>query len=1246
MHCESELSRLVEAFDRGEHCVIDQDVNTVISHWRALNNQQKWDWLLSDVEQDVLLLKQIPKDVLIPQRYKSGYETETYLHSILIDSIPDKEITIEIRHSEKKINPKSLIIARVREECVIGGVFRATKYMFAMKMAMKDAWKTNRYIQVLKAYVMASGGGKIKPPFHENMRGLIMYTDETSHYDTLAAKKTEILLEQAWSEFDEITQAASEIMFEVTLHILKDPYYNWKDVKDVRTLGMPMMLACAKRGRIPRWVGSELDGFKVDGYTSVAALGNDQSYYDLIVKEAKEVFDLHRKHLPKLVQGYQDLAIADVTDASLARCAVLRGPEQAIGYVRGLKNAMAREQFEKKEMDILPLLNHKYELVDIGVKAWRRVVPCGNRACGYCTLSKIWEEAMDKAIERRLLPKYDEWIANMTNYLTSKGHGVQLSQEEKSVIGKYHEKEVTIKVKSKQLLHALDPHKYTDRLILINQALNNNRVGFRFDRARIGRSICNTPLYFYEHEQPIGRPIMAVQADNEIFSMKKHDERLFSNHAPIVYATSGPVRKIITQVDVSQMDGHSKELNVRQPMREGIERSLEKNVSSVISQCGYSWGPWEGTDILDDQGHIVQKICGLELLAHELYTMTQNAVFTSKDILGEETFFLNQVLSGELLTLCIHNYTGEAAFEVFNWHLEGAFAYDEKDYLKGIDSGSTEKEFTGDDTRFIHAFKDGHIPTTAELKIIRDLVVKTYNEMGLPVNPSKTMITCFKCEYLKKMFIYGINIPLPLRLGVVSTEDQKYQADAIEVLGSLQSQLAERAARGGDPHRLKLLRDWIAVMRMEIIWEVFKRKGKEDDHPDKMKGDKVKTKIKKSDVKKTSKTPVSENPEKSERTTIRFILPYSLVYVPKAFGGIGWLPETLLVDSKDMIVLFKLKEPLRSHVLTVAAQTKHAKWKQRDIVTPEMILPQITKTIQFLQSKLDKHRLYASKQANHALWQYYRNPVRKEDTYQESPREDINNKVSDLAEIRAIRRVQRESIMDAYSKPQEPIDLDTTDFAWLQYVRVEYFEKITEAVSDSQTCTSVANTRGAVRHWLRVVGAAQSGTKSYIPYKALARLFDTAFSSATRTETILQKIINSPYFRDPVWITWTLVAMGADVERARIGAADLASLAINPLEIKAMQGWSMSDPVMSLLSTDSGKQRDLVEVSSAGHITSQLADRFYEFGFIMALLAPDGPRRVMVHVNDDFIPFFRQRYVLLTEQRLNASLDTFKTVIL
>ena len=173
-------------------------------------------------------------------------------------------------------------------------------------------------------------------------------------------------------------------------------------------------------------------------------------------------------------------------------------------------------------------------------------------------------------------------------------------------------------------------------------------------------------------------------------------------------------------------------------------------------------------------------------LMAEIYTGLANMSFQTKDVMYRKTWVLDQLLSGWLYTNATHNITNIAQASTEEHRFT---QYQLEHYRDNVYIIRLYLNVTGDDfTQILQHLQERKF-TYQELKAIMDISISASAEIAQVVEKIKTLLREWASEYLKKMLLYGMLVPLTGRKRLFETENPNFSLDTKDFMSMIPTPL-------------------------------------------------------------------------------------------------------------------------------------------------------------------------------------------------------------------------------------------------------------------------------------------------------------------------------------------------------------------------------------------------------------------------------------------------------------------------
>jgi hypothetical protein len=1147
---------------------------------RLLDRDNFWRNAFQDVAPVELSVEE--KSWLNLVHFQSGNEEDQYLQPYDVGTLGES---------------KEKIFSRLGEETQSNSFLRIQKVIAAVILACTQDYRECFTFRVMSYILHQNWDNPLegKPgyfePFTEGSKGRIYLSAQAR--DVMIAKKISILLELTpyWQgptgSFGDEWKAARE----VALFLVGNPYINWSIIKKARSIGQFVMFAATTKGQHLMWPAVEKEESEVkhkerlvpigvrDVDESSTAIGYLSATQEQFARDLAEVESHGLVHLPNL---YREMVSADFTSKSLATDMLFSAPDQSVGYIYGRADTAAIDQVESADAVGVLSEHEMYPSDSLNRFPFRR--KCSNRACVYCKLVEIWRNAITEELMSSGAMSFTGFKIAAPLMLTNHGSGIAPVSKRVIIDGR----EVTLKFKSKREAFLVIGASLFDPREMRAAKRRTLKAGFRNDRGRRIRMIFQMPVNVFVFEIPFASLAYAYQARSGSFSIAKQDSRPFSNFGPQIRATSyHDILSVAT--DVESMDAASKMYNVRLAMIQGEFEAL-----STLPAEG--WGPYP--PIFSDG----RKVSGLANMFLDLYTGFDQLRFSVSNM-GKTTVIQgDMVFSGELHTSAIHSFTNLAIQEVIEALLPEAW----RDKFHSEPPRRVFRSYTGDDGITLWRKMTSGTWSRDEITFLNKFYSDTARAFGLIINMDKTILSPNSMEYLKKKATLGHFIPFGMRATLFVKEHDQKQSERFGVIKSLQSSLAELSVRGAPKEFCRRFLIAMAMLGFDV-----QSTGPEEH------------------------TPWTDSFQMDVGFRRLTSMPIALLYIPASLGGMGFLEKTIFIDSKDAHVFLNILSNPHLRAFLVAASTKFAghTWEAELDVPLEDLVPEARTNLGLVRSALDRERLTNSTEALKRLalhYPGYRFPIRL--AYSRAPERMLESAKQTLvvsSKLRNASRLKLKTILDQVWRDylrllEDPPSseqcyqaamrqLGKRSFEWLRYVKIDVGSPV-EPVWGEALASPVATTDPDLEALYKLVGVGIAPLSQYRAFGSFMTLLDPKFPRDIISETVFKMIAASPYGSDQKWVTDILIAMGAESNHATAFAAKVTRQKLNMVELNAMQGWSLSDSLTSLLDLRSENMARFADVSA---MPTFLQPMILGFAFVYSLLHTQCTRQVKISPIDD-----------------------------
>jgi hypothetical protein len=1180
----------------------------------------------------------------VPPEFTESVLTNPSLPSfslLSLDAYVERSSTPEIRAARE--NNRRIVYERISKETAMGSFYRVDKILVALRGAMGPAFRDLLPIRRLAYLFRRDYRLSHDIPFTEGIKGEI---SSISSDDSVIAKKWEVLIETAISQWDGRTGLYTSISNEVMMYISDDPYERWSYVKGLLTLGRGLAFTKTTEGVFRRWIMIR-DPENKDSEGVLTGTGGqpvevvDMSHppvgadlskglapglWDVTGEKFLETAREVGKVLPQYAAAWVSLVAAPATNANLELFQILNSVHMSIGYVKTDNVLTAVKQLGVPSDAAPPAATLEVESRDFGITAdihphgvtryymvngkpmvFRDRCKCD--VCFPCQLVSVWDEMCTESLDIKPMMSPSEYRVALGNHMNSKAAStvtpvfatVNLGLDSD---GKRIQRE--LRVHSKQLAYLQTIDTIAERGSY-EYALANNiqKLTFRADRARDGRAVCPTPVPFYGAEIPTGEMIQMIQGFRPEFSTKRMDERHFSNHSAMAAASASLGRFINFGWDATQMDKHSTCETIRWPMIQGMIEAMERH-----GGVPPDWDDWSCAEVTAEHTDENMRTTSTERIfkgmCHRLwgiYSQVYNVRYSAESPTGFMLFVLNQVISGEFNTTAIHNGTGLAIARIMMAMLRDIFTQVRASGVALPQPIMVFLSLTGDDAIAVMDNSEFSIMTKEMVQTYHTLLSEVQKMTGIPFNLLKLVLSPVSGEYLKKYFVFGCYVGLAMRLQMVTSENGMFDADLPDVISTLQSRGRELVTRGSDPERIALLKFWLAALRLRIKWKSHTRSQKT-----------------------AGKNKIRVGKFADEGVT----LPSKALMAPLINGGSSWHPFNIYVDGRDGLMLCVLSPSEKKWLYDKPVDYSQLTKPVLEMIDPFEMIEGLEDKAKIMRSLMDERRKKNSAIAEGMLLRDYKYVVPKQVLYINSVDETIRRNVPEIKEIRSVRKDMRARRgVEFKRKPPPGSYYKGTKFEWMDLIEKKWGEEI--PLLAESALTTVVGVKGTFKSIIDRYGSSPGRPRKINPFAVISRMVDFRFPKHLQAETILQLVARSSDPSDRQFLTLLFVAIGATPERASQAATALARMEVSPLELEAIQGWSFSDSIMSVLDLGLQRTKSVVSVvyeTGVSKLPLSIERAVYDFGvqMIIARAGMDGEvRKLTLRVSKAVIKLMKAR---------------------
>jgi hypothetical protein len=1128
-------------------------------------------------------------------RDKNSKSTElTYAHNWKVSTIKDVDVLSEYQNT------------------VFTGFPFAISRMWFILMCTFDNFEKSFFVKVWK-FLYESDSNKV---FDSNSRLPSLSVkkvktgevekrtlEDHSFGDTyLRLKQSEILWNCALNELTHGYDYVMPAFMESTAHILVDPYWNWTDVKGISSPANLLFAHTPKEGDpyVPKWrmIPNETSLHRT-GVMDQLDIGGCPHHYNRIIGDVRASMAKHDLPLcKKLMNDLMDGSFNDVTATQMAWARALHGP---VGFPHGNQGGYLIDQTEKR-VTTTPDMMNTHPMMSLSQGSIKKTYPIhpdmieegsahGKSDCVYCQRILKVERNFFNDIEENDFHSYEKYVEETFSVVTNKSAGlnqpIPLDFTFKGETGK-------INAKTKAIIYASNPELFRNIEEIDRVMKEDMLIGTRDDKIRVGRFISMVMLHIILMEKATVSSHDREQAKDTSFSAFSLLGKSFVDNSRILETITQPhavggAYRLVQEADVSAMDLHTLAMVVLCDFV-GQLRSLNK--SPAVDR---SFGPWAPQiyqlEAFGKSSEIELK--GVVEMSKKLYDYITSVTFKSDPtrdrVFGGIRKELGGVKSGTLRTLSGHNTTNYAVYKVIQARVK------REPKLNNIDAEIEFQNFTGDDAVLIWRFKSP--PTEEEEDLLNKITIGVYEEVGLPISSTKTMLAPDRGEYLQKYFLRGVFIQHPNRISLSSERSGREDNLNIDFMSSVGSRIVDKLSRGGSSGHALLLRDMLVIHSTRILDSTRDKKG---------------NLVKRKDV----------------------YLPFTISYLPRSMGGLGHSKLSMLVNAKDSFLLRELEGPQRGYALKIAAVFKPNLWKEELQANPLKIFPQLqrgVKDIDFYKRASVKRDAEAGVDRLLRQFQY----VPKFVPYHQNAPNIVANAAESSPDLQRFKTSYVEGVKNAILKIRDAtaVRIQDTEYGWTMYVDIEYGERLPDAIPP-ECMTPVAGPVGVVRNIYRVFPIGTNPSK----LRSILGIIGRAISAAgvggyLSADAVMEEIIKSGKFRSHEFIESLLTSYGFGSKHISQIANEIVVLEISPLTIQNFSGFSDNDSIISILdSSPSGLNH--INVFGLSSFTKLFGPMLKTYGFLHNIMNhPEGKYSLRVVARKGFLDWFMVRDPTLRNQR-------------
>jgi hypothetical protein len=811
---------------------------------------EKWDYtkggyvVYNKTKVNVNRLKVLVKDFK-SLKIKLVYERSYAVKTMFLPPLLESECSEEIWKSVQKRASRETMIA-----CVDKVPFTLINSIFLGYMILGNGVYSIPYFQYL-AYYLKQAGVEL---FTEGPIGHI----RNLRYDSIAPVRVHTMVSAALLHmFGDYPHLQLHEMF---FYLVQNPWPRQQAVKKMISMLKKVSFCETPLGKsfFPQWPKIDWDlimpGVGTPKKTKVYF--NDTRYVHKNEKSMKKsILQLKDAGLIELASAYDFLVHAQLNRKNLILFSILQAPQNFCGFTRNCRELAHREQVSK----IPPF--------DIKKMTWTKA------------MKDVWREAILGTSRLRYMPwTQTSFLSNVAKILTSRSAGGESFRLSVFVDDEFPKSKpakggfvVELKFTDKTIIFMLNPSKYFKPIDLKAALEKVHKTGSRSTRLRLERAIFMIPLKEYLQSASFSKPIQDWMATPQKtisegggplygtapFTVGKETGAPVVDHYIGLYCTSRPGCVPIS-ADYSQFDSSERWDNTRKLMINAvIETSKELGWLTDVKGVGF---------------------CGYRNFV-EMFIRVMNTRRKKKFKIGDSVVTLNQLLSGEYITLAYNGLVNLANFRSYYEILK-------KKHKWIFDYVSLQQiRIQGDDSIAFWVFiSDLPLRDPVTYSKIMDIIdnefVKNSQNNGLDINIDKMTTRSTYYEYLKKILVYGYAVPQYMVTSAFDAENKPWFFGPVDASRTFNSVLRVMINRGHNPKYL----NWYAHIR----WATGCK--------------------------------YSVPSHKKALKTEAYFAPPALYWTPIGLNGVGELPQGLDLPSKDgMIAFFASKHKQFRDLINMAA---------------------------------------------------------------------------------------------------------------------------------------------------------------------------------------------------------------------------------------------------------------------------------------------------------------------------------------
>lgn len=355
--------------------------------------------------------------------------------------------------------------------------------------------------------------------------------------------------------------------------------------------------------------------------------------------------------------------------------------------------------------------------------------------------------------------------------------------------------------------------------------------------------------------------------------------------------------------------------------------------------------------------------------------------------------------------------------------------------------------------------------------------------------------------------------------------------------------------------------------------------------------------------------------EYDEENNIFFVgLPWAWLYIPKSWGGAGWMPQTVFCESKDRVVYLAMNEYVRKWATFLRTRISSRSWLRTRSQKLSEVLPGIEAGKSYISALLDGTRIRTSSAALELLSQRYPGSFNPRDQYSNYPTRMVDQLAGTILSTKNLRDKMRYQFIKALATPGKVrVKLDK-ELGWLDYVSVVETDELVDPLISYGCVTPIATSDPITKVLVRALGPGAASASSFAVLRDLEIILDRQFPNDMKKSDIIKRLMSSRHRGDSIWVANFLIAMGADAVMAHEISGKLTSFGINPLLAQSVMGYTLADPFLALINQSIEDMPRVVDVQEGLNGSATVA--LLVVGFMWFVVHGSG-RRVKVRWTEE-----------------------------